>query len=794
MSQQVDWRYCAKCQGLFFDGYPAKGLCPAGAAHEAAGFNFGLPHDSAESPTDQGSWRYCQRCAALFFAGLPDQGRCPAGGHQAAGYNFVLPHDQPATPTAQDQWRYCGKCHGMFLDGYPDKGRCAAGGGHEAAGYMFVLPHDVPAGATTQGAWRFCQQCKLLYFDGFPSKGDCPAGGGHSPAGYQFVLPHDVAASATAQDQWRFCERCNAMFFDGFPDKGRCPAGAHAAAGFTFVLPHDIPPTPASQTAWRYCQKCHGLFFDGYPQKGACSAGGAHVAAGFTFVLPHDLQDTAGAQANWRFCSKCGALFFDGFPTKGTCAAGGGHTPAGFHFLLPHDMGDSPVTQSDWRYCAKCGVMYFSGFPEQGSCPAGGGHHAAGYTFVLHHDLPENPLAQANWRFCGKCHAMFYDGVPAKGACPAGDGHAAAGFNFVLPHDIRDPFVFSAPIETGGLAALGGSVTLTINLDGSVRWQGHAHDSGADGYDFSISALVRTPTRHAASALHSGHVGGTFTPGSRDHDWDDHYPPSLQAFLLDFVFGQLHTQLDYSSDFGSAALGLVDWAIKWGVGTALGPLGLVVFVGVEVGSLAASGSLVPGARVLDGVLWMAGPSNSLLAILAEGIASAGSRTRALSQEEYDWANAQVFLGALPPLDRLVLTDTIGPGNRAFTLPRFDGKITLNMGGGAFADPRNYPNRPYGQTFIHELVHSCQIAYRKMELTLLADALSAKLCEATGGDPYTYGRAGPDYLGLGLEQQAQIVSDWYSGNVPAGSNQTGIPKDVNSPYFPYITGNVRIRNL
>src|SRR5205823_951823 len=88
------------------------------------------------------------------------------------------------------------------------------------------------------------------------------------------------------------------------------------------------------------------------------------------------------------------------------------------------------------------------------------------------------------------------------------------------------PFEFSTPIVTGGLAALGGWVTVTINPDGSVRWQGHAHDSGADGYDFGISAVVRSPSGRAVALAHSGHVGGTFTAGSRDHDWDVTQPPN----------------------------------------------------------------------------------------------------------------------------------------------------------------------------------------------------------------------------------------------------------------------------
>jgi len=67
-------------------------------------------------------------------------------------------------------------------------------------------------------------------------------------------------------------------------------------------------------------------------------------------------------------------------------------------------------------------------------------------------------------------------------------------------------------------------------------------------------------------------------------------------------------------------------------------------------------------------------------------------------------------GALPSRDRIVLTDTIGGGNRASTLPRFDWKITLNMGEGGFGDPRRYPSGQYGQTFVHELVHACQIQH------------------------------------------------------------------------------------
>ena len=143
-SGQPNWRFCTKCYALFYDGYRDKGKCAAGGAHVAQGFEFVLPHDTAETASAQHNWRFCPKCHAMFFDGYPNKGRCPAGGaHVAQGFNFVLPHDQPETPVAQRHWRFCNKCEGMFFNGYPNKGRCPAGGTHVAQGYNFVLPHPV---------------------------------------------------------------------------------------------------------------------------------------------------------------------------------------------------------------------------------------------------------------------------------------------------------------------------------------------------------------------------------------------------------------------------------------------------------------------------------------------------------------------------------------------------------------------------------------------------------------------------------------------------------------------------
>jgi Flp pilus assembly pilin Flp len=142
MPEQQEWRFCHKCQVIFFDGSPNKGVCAGGGAHESAGFDFVLPHGVPETATAQRAWRFCVKCGAMFFDGSPNKGTCPAGGpHAAAGFEFVLPHDVPETATAQRAWRFCVRCGAMFFDGFSNKGACAVGGGHAAAGFNFVLPH-----------------------------------------------------------------------------------------------------------------------------------------------------------------------------------------------------------------------------------------------------------------------------------------------------------------------------------------------------------------------------------------------------------------------------------------------------------------------------------------------------------------------------------------------------------------------------------------------------------------------------------------------------------------------------
>ena len=79
LSSQSNWRWCQKCQGLFFSGNPDQGVCPAGGVHDASSSGAYLMTFGTGGEGMQAAWRWCHKCQGLFFSGNPDQGACPAG-------------------------------------------------------------------------------------------------------------------------------------------------------------------------------------------------------------------------------------------------------------------------------------------------------------------------------------------------------------------------------------------------------------------------------------------------------------------------------------------------------------------------------------------------------------------------------------------------------------------------------------------------------------------------------------------------------------------------------------------
>ena len=75
-------------------------------------------------------------------------------------------------------------------------------------------------------------------------------------------------------------------------------------------------------------------------------------------------------------------------------------------------------------------------------------------------------------------------------------------------------------------------------------------------------------------------------------------PPLAASRITEFTRAELFTDLGYDSSIGGALETFVGWSIKTTVGSAVGPIGAVVFLGLELGSLIEfRGLLVPGARV-----------------------------------------------------------------------------------------------------------------------------------------------------------------------------------------------------
>lgn len=112
---QEGWRWCNKCQGMFF-GFASPSICPAGGAHNSTGSGHYYQRVENNIPNvQQGGWRWCAKCMGFFYGAGPTLGVCPAGGtHTTAGsgsYAAVIGNDALGQ---QGGWRWCNKCMGMF--------------------------------------------------------------------------------------------------------------------------------------------------------------------------------------------------------------------------------------------------------------------------------------------------------------------------------------------------------------------------------------------------------------------------------------------------------------------------------------------------------------------------------------------------------------------------------------------------------------------------------------------------------------------------------------------------------
>jgi len=182
--------------------------------------------------------------------------------------------------------------------------------------------------------------------------------------------------------------------------------------------------------------------------------------------------------------------------------------------------------------------------------------------------------------------------------------------------------------------------------------------------------------------------------------------------------------------------------------------------------LVGAQSLVPGAQILSGTLWLAGPTGLFIALAADGLARLATDERELTPEEYAYAD-RVFKGSLPPRSDIRITDATGAGGAHYTYPRFDRKIVLNMGDDWKSPIQAYQGREgraEGQHFIHEMTHAWQYRNNPSYLEYVVDGLAGRLKTYAPGEEYT-----ENWDTYNIEQQARIVERWFGqhhhGNDP-----------------------------
>ncbi len=148
MSSQPGWNWCHLCQGLFFSGNASQGVCPGngGAPHAATGLlGFQLKYAlliGDDVGDAQPGWRWCRKCQGLFYS-LNPISVCPDGvAHDPSGSGPYSLQIGDSVPGTQGKWRWCTQCQGLFYTEGASQGVCPAGGlAHNPSGSG---PYGVP--------------------------------------------------------------------------------------------------------------------------------------------------------------------------------------------------------------------------------------------------------------------------------------------------------------------------------------------------------------------------------------------------------------------------------------------------------------------------------------------------------------------------------------------------------------------------------------------------------------------------------------------------------------------------
>ena len=115
---QENWRFCKKCKGIHYITAwqnPQAGPCPKDGTHDVpSGPGYQIVQNIANAPGQHG-WKWCKKCQGLFYAPATAQSHCPAGGTHdgslSGDYSLV---DNDTNSPGQHGWKWCSKCQGLF--------------------------------------------------------------------------------------------------------------------------------------------------------------------------------------------------------------------------------------------------------------------------------------------------------------------------------------------------------------------------------------------------------------------------------------------------------------------------------------------------------------------------------------------------------------------------------------------------------------------------------------------------------------------------------------------------------
>ena len=130
------------------------------------------------------------------------------------------------------------------------------------------------------------------------------------------------------------------------------------------------------------------------------------------------------------------------------------------------------------------------------------------------------------------------------------------------------------------------------------------------------------------------------------------------------------------------------------------------------------------------------------------------RYRRVTKREYDFANENLFGGALPARSKILISNLLGAGNRPFVWPTGTGHFLMNMGGSGYNNALSDEG-----LFIHEIAHVWQLHVTD-DIKWTIRGITAQIKNSVT-DEDVYGVGCSDKWGsLNLEQQATVAEKCF----------------------------------